>query len=123
MLSGATASDSPRRQLLKEGHLSRDADAALLIGFGKSITSSVIRCAAWVLGGSGECDFQWYGWRPDRIFTEEGLHDFGRLPTVEIPIAVWNLVLVVTDRRYQVLAEHQEMVFPLTLPQARDADA
>jgi hypothetical protein len=98
-------------------------DHALLIGFGKSINDSAIRCAAWVLGGSGDYDFQWYGWRPDRIFTEEGVHDFGRLPTVDMPIAVWNLILVVTDRKYLVVAEHQEMVFPLTIQQPISPEA
>ena len=90
-------------------------DHSLLIGFGKELTQTGVKCSAYVFAGSGKYEFQWYGWRPDTIFVEDGVNDFGTSPMIEIPMGVWNMILIVHDPGYGIIAEYQEMVYPTTL--------
>jgi hypothetical protein len=90
-------------------------DHSLLIGFTKELSPTGVKCSAFGVAGSGSYAYQWYGWRPDTIFVEEGVHDFGNSLTIEVPIAVWNMILVVNDLKYGITAEYQEMVYPTTL--------
>jgi hypothetical protein len=96
---------------------------SLFTGFTKALILGEIQLSAFVLGGSGNYQFEWYGWQPDNIFISQGLVHFGFSLVANTPLGVWNVILIVRDVQLGIVSEYQEMVYSSTLTQKEETYA